>query len=109
MPILLLDLAKKLEIAPEAVQLHAMDLDFDIPEDDMISDEIAKEIEKLEVGNEIAQIDHEFEEQLDREIVEKQQAKTAGHKKVAHKRKKKYFNTLCLIHLTLIQFNTLYA
>ena len=88
MPILLTDLAKKLEIAPEAVQLHAMDLDFEIPDDEMISDEIAKEIEKLEIGNEIAQIDHEFEEQMDREIVEKQQAKTAGHKKVAHKKKK---------------------
>jgi len=89
MPINLTDLAKKLEIAPEAVALHAMDLDFDIPEDDMIPDDIAAEIEKAEIGDDIAQLDHELEEQMDREIVEKQSAKTAGQKKVPHKVKKK--------------------
>ena len=56
MPILLIDLAKKLEIAPEAVQLHAMDLDYDIPEDEMLDDDIAKQIEKLEIGDDIAQL-----------------------------------------------------
>ncbi len=88
MPISVADLAKKLEIAPEAVQLHAMDLDFDIPEDDMIPDDMAKEIEKMEIGDDIAQLDHEFEDQLDREIVAKQQAQTAGKKKTTHKKKK---------------------
>ncbi len=78
MPIHLLDLAKRLEIAPEAVTLHAMDIDFEIPEDEIIPDEIASEIEKLEIGDDMAQLDHEFEEQMEREIVEKQQAKTAG-------------------------------
>ncbi len=89
MPISLADLAKKLEIAPEAVTLHAMDLDYDIPEDEMIEDEIAKEIEKLEIGDEIAQIDHEFEGQMDREIIDSQQQKTAGNKKITHKVRKK--------------------
>ena len=88
MPILIADLAKKLEIAPEAVVLHAMDLDFEIPEDDMISDEVARAIEKIEIGDTISQIDHAYEEQMDREIVEKQQSLTAGNKKVAHKKKK---------------------
>ena len=87
MPILLNDLAKKLAIAPEAVTLHAMDLDFEIPEDEMITDEVAQEIEKIEIGDEIAQIDHEFEEQQDREIVDEQQQKTAGTKKVVQRKK----------------------
>ncbi len=87
MPILLADLAKKLEIAPEAVTLHAMDLEYDIPEDEMIADEVAREIEKLEIGDELAQIDHEFEDQMDREIVESQQKQTAGQKKVVKKKK----------------------
>ena len=82
------DLAKQLDIAPEAVQLHAMDLDFEVPEDDMISDEIAAEIKNIELGNEIKQAEHEIEEELDREIVEKQQEKTAGAKKVVRKKKK---------------------
>ncbi len=89
MPINLSALAKKLAIAPEAVSLHAMDLDFDIPEDEMIPDSIAAAIEKIEIGDDIAQLDHELEEQMDREIVEKQSAKTAGQKKVPHKTKKK--------------------
>ncbi len=86
MPIHLLDLAKRLEIAPEAVTLHAMDLDFEIPEDENIPDDIAAEIEKLEIGDDMAQLDHEFEEQMEREIVEKQQAKTAGSVKKIKKK-----------------------
>jgi len=88
MPINVSDLAKKLAIAPEAVALHAMELDFEIPEDEMIPADIAAEIEKAEIGDDIAQLDHELEEQMDREIVEKQAAKTAGQKKVPHKTKK---------------------
>jgi translation initiation factor IF-2 len=88
MPISISDLAKKLEIAPEAVALHAMDMDFEIPEDELIPDDIAAAIEKAEIGDDIAQLDHELEEQMDREIVEKQAAKTAGQKKVPHKLKK---------------------
>ncbi len=88
MPISISDLAKKLAIAPEAVALHAMDLDFDIPDDELIPDEVAASIEKAEIGDDIAQLDHELEEQMDREIVEKQAAKTAGQKKVPHKKKK---------------------
>ncbi len=86
MTISVADLAKKLDLAPEAILLHAMDLDFEIPEDDMIPDEIAAEIEKLEVGNEIAQTEHAIEGQLEREIVEKQQAQTAGSKKKVQKK-----------------------
>jgi translation initiation factor IF-2 len=89
MPILIDDLAKKLEIAPEAIVLHAMDLDFEIPDDEMLPDDIAQQIESIEQGDDLAQLDHEFEEQLDREIVEKQQAKTAGTKKLSHKKKEK--------------------
>lgn len=87
MPISLADLAKKLEIAPEAVTLHAMDLEYEIPDDEMIEDSVAREIEKLEIGDELAQIDHEFEEQMDREIIENQQKKTAGQKKITKKKK----------------------
>lgn len=86
MPILLSDLAKKLEIAPEAVTLHAMDIEFEIPDDEMIPDEIAAEIEKIEIGDDMAQLDHEMEEQMEREIVEKQQAKTAGSTKKIKKK-----------------------
>ncbi len=86
MPIHLLDLAKRLEIAPEAVTLHAMDIDFEIPEDESIPDDIAKEIEKLEIGDDMAQLDHEMEDQMEREIVEKQQAKTAGSVKKIKKK-----------------------
>ncbi len=89
MPISVSDLAKQLDIAPEAVQLHAMDLDFEVPEDEMIPDEIAGEIKTLEQGSEIKQVEHEIEEELDREIVEKQQEKTAGSKKVVRKKKTK--------------------
>ncbi len=89
MPISLTDLAKQLEIAPEAVTLHAMDLDFEIPEDEMIPDEIAAEIKKQETGSEIAQVEHELEEQIDREIVEQQQKKTAGVKKDVGRKKSK--------------------
>jgi hypothetical protein len=53
------DLAKKLDIAPEAVMLHAMDLDYEIPDDEMLEDDIAREIEKIEVGDELAQVEHE--------------------------------------------------
>ncbi len=83
------DLAKKLDIAPEAVMLHAMDLDFEIPEDETIPDDIAAQIQTAELGDEIAQTEHEVQEQLDREIVDKQQKKTAGQKKVVHKKKLK--------------------
>lgn len=86
MPILLFDLAKKLEIAPEAVTLHAMDINFEIPDDEFIPDDIAAQIEKLEIGDDMAQLDHEFEEQMEREIVEKQQAKTAGSVKKVKKK-----------------------
>ncbi len=83
------DLAKKLDIAPEAVILHAMDLDYEIPEDEMIDDEIAREIEKIEIGDEISQVEHELEAKLEREIIEKQQKQTAGsqrkQKKIAKK------------------------
>ncbi len=80
------DLAKKLSLAPEAVILHAMDLDFEIPEDEMIPEDIAKEIEKLEIGDDLAQTEHAIEEQLEREIVEKQQEQTAGSKKKIQKK-----------------------
>lgn len=86
MPILLSDLAKKLEIAPEAVRLHAMDLDFEIPEDEMISDEIANAIQKLEISDELAQLDHEYEEQMDREILTSQQKNRGITKKVQKKK-----------------------
>ncbi len=87
MPITIADLAKQLDIAPEAVVLHAMDLDFEIPEDDMIPDEIAAEIRKLETSDVIAQVDHEFEEQREREIVEEQQKRTVAQKKVVPRKK----------------------
>ncbi len=88
MPISVTDLAKKLNIAPEAVQLYAMELDYEIEDDNLVSDEIAAEIRKLEEGDEISQVEHEIEEELDREIVEKQQERTAGHKKSVRKKKK---------------------
>ena len=84
------DLAKKLNIAPEAVVLHSMDLDFEIGEDDQIPDDIAREIEQIETGDVIAQLEHEVEGQLDKEIIESQQKSTAGQqKKVSHKKKEK--------------------
>jgi hypothetical protein len=86
MPITVFDLAKKLSLAPEAVILHAMDLGFDIPEDEMIPEDIAKRIEKLEIGDDVAQTEHAIEEQLEREIVEKQQEQTAGSKKKIQKK-----------------------
>ena len=89
MPISVSDLAKQLDIAPEAVQLHAMDLDFEMPEDDMVPDEIAAEIKNIELGNEIKQVEHEIESEIARSIVEKQQEKTAGSKKVVRKKKEK--------------------
>jgi len=88
MPISVHDLAKQLAIAPEAVQLHAMDLDFEIGEDDMVSDEIALEIKNIELGDEVKQAEHEIEEELQREIVEEQQKKTAGQKKSVRKKTK---------------------
>lgn len=87
MPISVSDLAKKLDIAPEAVMLHAMDLDFDVPDDEMISDEIAEEIRKIELGDEISQTQHEIEDQLDREIRDSQQKQTAGSHKKAQRKK----------------------
>lgn len=89
MTISVADLAKKLEIAPEAVILHAMDLDFEVPDDEMIPEEVAREIEKIEQGDELAQVEHELEDQLEREIVQKQQERTAGNKRVPHKKKHK--------------------
>jgi translation initiation factor IF-2 len=89
MPISVNDLAKKLDIAPEAVVLHAMDLDFDIPEDDMVPDELAKEITNIELGDEISQTTHDIEEQLEREVKAAQQAKTIGSKKKIAKKKEK--------------------
>ncbi|MCF7905771.1 translation initiation factor IF-2 [Candidatus Gracilibacteria bacterium] len=88
MPISVYELAKQLEIAPEAVQLHAMDLDFEIGEDEMLSDEIAAEIRHIEQGDEVKQVEHEIEEELEREIVEKQQERTAGNKKSIRKKTK---------------------
>ncbi|MCK5461195.1 translation initiation factor IF-2 [Candidatus Gracilibacteria bacterium] len=87
MSISLSELAKKLEIAPEAVILHSMDLDFEMPEDEIIPNDIAVAIEKLETTDELAQLDHEYEEQMDRDIIETQQAKTAGSQKKNHKKK----------------------
>ncbi len=86
MTISVFDLAKKLDLAPEAILLHAMDLDFEVPEDDMIPDDVASEIEKLEIGDELAQTEHAIEEQLEREIVEKQQEQTAGSRKKIQKK-----------------------
>lgn len=86
MTISVADLAKKLDLAPEAIILHAMDLDFEIPEDDLLTDEIAAEIQKIELGSDIAQTEHAIEEQLEREIVEKQQAQTAGSRKKVQKK-----------------------
>lgn len=86
MTISVADLAKKLELAPEAILLHAMDLDFEIPDDEMLPDDIAAEIQKLEIGDEIAQTEHAIEEQMEREIVEKQQAQTAGSRKKIQKK-----------------------
>ncbi|MCF7812835.1 translation initiation factor IF-2 [Candidatus Gracilibacteria bacterium] len=88
MPISVAELAKQLDIAPEAVQLHAMDLNFEIGEDEMVSDEIAAQIRKIEQGDEIRQVEHEIEEELEREIIEKQQERTAGQKKAKHRKKK---------------------
>ncbi len=87
MPISVSDLAKQLEIAPEAVVLHAMDLNYEIPEDDMISDEMALEIRNVELGSEISQVDHEYEEQREREIIEEQQKRTVAQKKVVPRKK----------------------
>ncbi len=89
MPILLADLAKKLDIALEAITLHAMDLDFEIPDDEMIPDDIAAEIQKIELGDELAQTEHALEAELDREIVESQQKRTAGSQKKIDKKKEK--------------------
>ena len=86
MQISVYDLAKKLSLAPEAVILHAMDLDFEIPEDDMIPEDIAQQIKKLEIGDDLAQTEHAIEEQLEREIVEKQQEQTAGSRKKIQKK-----------------------
>ena len=92
MPISLYDLAKQLEIAPEAVQLHAMDLDFEVGEDEMISDEIAAQIRHIELGDEVKQAEHAIEDELEREIVEKQQEQTAGNKKSVRKKGKSDFS-----------------
>ena len=55
-----------------------------------IPDDIAREIEQIETGDVIAQLEHEVEGQLDKEIIESQQKSTAGQqKKVSHKRKEK--------------------
>lgn len=89
MPISVADLAKQLEIAPEAVVLHAMDLDFEVPDDEMLTDELAEQIKNIELGDEISQFEHEMEEQRDREIVQSQAAKTAGNKKSLRKKEKK--------------------
>ncbi len=87
MPISISALAKELNIAPEAVQLHAMDLDFEISEDEMITDEIAIEIKKIELGDELLQTEHEIEEKLEREIIDEQQKKTVGSQKKILKKK----------------------
>ncbi|MCB9809581.1 translation initiation factor IF-2 [Candidatus Peribacteria bacterium] len=87
MPVSVTDLAKKLEIAEEAVVLHAMDLDFDIPDDDLIPDDIAKQIEELEVGNTLSQVEHEYEDIAEREVIEQQAAQTVGNRKKIQKKK----------------------
>ena len=89
MPISVADLAKKLNIAPEAVHLHALDINFEIPEDEIIPDDIAEEICKIELGDEISQTEHEIENELDKEIIEEQQKRTAGSQKKITKKKKK--------------------
>ena len=86
MPISVEDLAKKLDIAPEAVTLHAMDLNFEIGEDEMVSDEVAAEIKKIETGDEVSQTEHELEEALEREVIQSQQKKTAGSQKKVQKK-----------------------
>ncbi len=87
MSISISDLAKELNIAPEAVQLHAMDLDFEVPEDEMLTDEIAVEIKKIELNNELLQTEHDIEEKLEREIIDEQQKKTVGSQKKILKKK----------------------
>jgi translation initiation factor IF-2 len=90
MSITVLQLAKQLEIAPEAVMIHAMEFDLDdLEEDSIIPDEIAQEIRKLEQTDEVKQTEYEIEEELDREIIEKQQKQTAGQKKTTRKKKEK--------------------
>ena len=66
-----------------------MDLDFEIPDDEMIPDDIAAEIQKIELGDELAQTEHALEAELDREIVESQQKRTAGSQKKIEKKKER--------------------
>lgn len=89
MPISIADLAKELSLAPEAVQLHALDLDCEIGEDDMIPDDIASQIRKIELGDVISQTTHKFEEQMEREIKAEQAKKTAGNQKKIQAKKEK--------------------
>lgn len=90
MPITVSQLAKQLEIAPEAVMLHAMEFDLENLEDDSpLSDEVAAEIRKIEQTDEVKQTQYEIEEELDREIIEEQQKQTAGQKKTVRKKKEK--------------------
>ena len=94
MTITVLQLAKRLEIAPEAVYLHALDLNIDILEDDIISEEDAKRIEELELSNEVAAVEHEIEDMQEREVIEKQAEKTVGsQKKVEQKKREKTHKT----------------
>ena len=88
MPISVSLLAQQLEIAPEAVRLHAMELDFEIPEDENLPDDIAQQISQLETGDTITQVEHEIEEQLEKEIIDQQQKATAGQQKKLLKKKK---------------------
>ncbi len=90
MSLTVLQLAKQLEIAPEAVILHAIEFDLhNLEEDSIVPDDIAQEIRNIEQGDVVKQAAYEVEEELDREIIEKQQKQTAGQKKTTRKKKEK--------------------
>lgn len=89
MAITVSQLAKQLDIAIEAVILHAMDLGLeDLEDDSPLPDDIAQTIRNIEQTDEVRQTEHEIEEELDREILEKQQQKTAGQQKKKIRKKK---------------------
>ncbi len=92
MSITITELAKKLNITVEAVKIHTRNLEFEIPDNEILPENIVNQINKIEIGDEITQIEHEFEEKFDREIIENQQKVMAGNKKTEHKKKNKKKN-----------------
>ena len=44
------DLAKEPDITPEAIQLHAMDLDYEIGDDDIVPRELSSKIRNINLG-----------------------------------------------------------